>query len=332
MEYRRRFLAASVGIFIVLVGLMLLPYIGYIVGGLLLGFLFYPLQKRLEDRIGASVSAFVLVVLTFLLTVLPVLVLSGYLAGDIIDIAQQIQTGELELIENFENQISQYFGVEVNLGDRIRSFAESLGSEAISRFSQAFSMFSALTLGLTLMVFTEFYSLKQGRSFLEWTKKFELFPTDIQENMYTRASEVTIAVLKGHLGVVLVEGVLLGLGFLVFGLPNPVFWGFIALLLGFIPVIGIALVYIPASIYLSFTGSGTSGVALFLWGLIVTSFTDDILRPYLVSGDTDIHPFLVIAGVIGGIHLFGFIGVFLGPIILGVGREILEVYLEEHTG
>lgn len=179
------------------------------------------------------------------------------------------------------------------------------------------------------MLFTEFYGLKDGKSFLSWIRGFDQLPEDVLDRLYFRTSEVTKAVVEGHLGVALVQAVLLGASFSLVGLPNILFWSFVMALLGLIPIIGTALIWIPAVAYLFLTNSALAAGALLLWSLLVTSFTDDVLRPYLVDGAADIHPFLVIIGVIGGLHVFGAIGIFIGPIILGVTKTLLEIYREE---
>ena len=124
----------------------------------------------------------------------------------------------------------------------------------------------------------------------------------------------------------LVQGGLAALGFLVVGIEGTLFWGTIMVVLSIIPVIGAAVIWIPAVLYLFSTGSATAGVLLLLWCGVVVSGTDNVLRPILVGRDTKMPDLMVLLSTLGGLSVFGVVGFIVGPIIAALFLTIWDIY------
>ncbi|MFB6144567.1 MAG: AI-2E family transporter [Candidatus Nanohaloarchaea archaeon] len=133
-----------------------------------------------------------------------------------------------------------------------------------------------------------------------------------QEMLHRSTSESVWAVVKGHVLMAFAQGILAGIGLYVFGIENVLFWTFMMILLGFIPMVGAAIVWLPAALYLFFTGEPVAGGLLIAYGAIIVGGADNFLRPMLVDDDADIHSFFIILGLIGGLSLFGPVGIFIG--------------------
>jgi len=134
------------------------------------------------------------------------------------------------------------------------------------------------------------------------------------------------SVVKGSLIVGVVQGVLTGVGFALFGVPNPALWATIAAIASLIPTIGTGLVLIPGISYLFLVGASSNAIGLIIWGVFAVGLVDNFLGPKLIERGVKIHPFLILLSVLGGIGLFGPIGFLAGPLILSWLFALLDMY------
>ena len=147
-----------------------------------------------------------------------------------------------------------------------------------------------------------------------------------------RFNEVTYAVVYGNVVVAVIQGGLTALGFLMFSAPSPIIWGLVTIFTSLIPFLGAVVVWLPASIILVVSGytSGDGlmilrGVGLFLFGIFFISSIDNILKPRLIGGRANLHPALVLVGVIGGISALGVIGLIIGPVLVALATTVISI-------
>jgi len=133
------------------------------------------------------------------------------------------------------------------------------------------------------------------------------------------------------------QGVIGAIGFIIFGVGSPIFWGMMMAIFALIPFLGTAIIWVPASLILLIKGFLSNngwmigkGIGLFLYGLLIVSTLDNIIKPKLIGHKGKIHPAVVLLGILGGLNLFGFIGIFIGPIILAVFIALSKVYSDEY--
>jgi predicted PurR-regulated permease PerM len=136
--------------------------------------------------------------------------------------------------------------------------------------------------------------------------------------LWQHLADVTRAVFLGIGLTALVQGMLVGVGFWIAGLPSPLVFGVVAVLVSLIPMVGAALVWAPGALFLAAHGEYGHAIFLAAWGAIVVGMVDNFLRPVLISGRAEVPTLAVFVGVMGGLAAFGFIGLFLGPIVLGL--------------
>jgi predicted PurR-regulated permease PerM len=129
---------------------------------------------------------------------------------------------------------------------------------------------------------------------------------------------ITRATLKGTLVTGVLQGALAGVAFAVVGIPSPVFWGAVMALASVVPVLGTAIIWVPAVVYLLFQGQVAAGVGLLAWCAIVVSGVDNLVKPHLVGGDTRMPDVLILLSTLGGIAMFGATGVVIGPVVAGL--------------
>jgi predicted PurR-regulated permease PerM len=334
MERQKIFLFLSIAAILAVCFMMISQFLGYILTGLILAFLLQPLKKRLDKYMAPEYSSTLVIMITILGAILPLIFILGFVAGDAANLVNSLNQTENIGISGIEQRIESITGTNISLEERIRSTLESIGGAVLSSTSKIVSRTSSITIGLSLMLFVEFYGLKDGRRAINWTEKFDLMPTAIQKDLYRDTARTTKAVVKGHIFVAIATGLLTGLGLIATGIPNSIFWSFVAIISGLIPVIGVALVWVPAAVYLLLNGSTVLAASLTLYGLLAIGGAENFLRPYLVDEEADLHPLYILLGVIGGIGLFGVIGIFVGPVVFGIAKSLLNIYrknLEEFS-
>ena len=333
MNVRRGFLLSLIALLLLVSFALIQPFLQFVLLALLLAFVLYPLQRRLESRMGQGIAATVLVVGAVIAFFIPFIVVGATVAGDAMQLAQQLQSGGFGGfgLSRVESLIQQYAGIQIDLASRVSAYAESAAQAVAGSVPAVFSTFTHITIGLGLLVFLLFFLLKDGEKLYAWVRNTTPLPATVQDDLYTGLNDITWAVLVGHVLVAIVQGSIAGIGLIVTGIPNAVFWTFLMIVLSLIPVVGSILIWGPAAIYLVTSGQTVAGVALAVWGLIVVSATDDFLRPILVDRYAELNPSIIIVGVIGGVYLIGFMGLFIGPILVGALKVVLEIFDEYYA-
>lgn len=309
--------------------IMVSSFLSYLLTGILLAFVTYPLFQKLEPKLGSQIAASVVILLTIFAAILPFTILVGAVGGDAAELVSGIDTNKSEAVGKLETAVKEYTGQQINIEQRAKSFIGDVASLLPSGLSSAISIISSVSIGGSMMLFLQFYALKDGKRLVDWTMDFNFMNNERQELLYRSTADSIWAVVKGHVLVALAQGLIAGLGLYLAGIPNVLFWTFMMVLLGFIPMIGSAFVWAPAAIYLALNGSMTPAIFLLVYGVVVVGGTDNFLRPLVVDDSADIHPFFILVGLIGGVGLFGPVGIFLGPVIFGVLKNLLNMVKEK---
>jgi len=325
MNVSRGFLLALIGVVGVVSLLIVLPYLQYVLLALLLAYVLYPLHSRLADRVGGTASAASMLALVTLVALLPFVVVLRVIAADAVAYAEALQTGGIEFA-TIEAAIAEWTGVRVDLASRLGGSGEQIGGALVDAAGNVFGLLAHVLVGLGLTVFLLYYLLKDGDRLVVWLQDITPLPQRVQDDLYAEIGAVTWAVLAGHVFIAIVQGVVAGIGLFVVGVPSAAFWTAVMVVLALLPVIGAFMVWGPAALWIAATGDVVAAVALAIYGTIVVGVTDDFLRPIVVNRRADVSPAVIILGVIGGLSVFGFIGLFVGPIVLGILKAILVVF------
>jgi predicted PurR-regulated permease PerM len=183
-----------------------------------------------------------------------------------------------------------------------------------------------LTFGIIIFLFTFYFSLKEGHKVKDYFTTFFPFPKEFQEKFYDRFGQVTNSVVYGQIIVGLAQGIISGIGYYMFGVPNALILTVITTIVGVIPVIGPWLVWIPLDVFLFLNGDITRGTQLLIYGLFVINWIDTILSPQIVARTAKMNPAIALIGAIGGTYVFGIIGFFIGPLLLAYLILLVELY------
>ena len=330
MDQARAVLLALAGMLLVLSVLLVLPFLQFFLLAVLLAFLLRPLQRRLENHTRSGVAALLLVAGAAIAAILPLLYVVWRTAAEASALLAAIREGEITTDE-LEGWIEELVGIEVEIGEMLRAAAEDVGAGAFDGILGLFGTVTHLVIGVGLTLFLLYYFLRDGDVFVSWTRRTVPGSNDALDRLFGEISDLTWAVLAGHVLVAIVQGVIAGVGLVVVGIPDAVLWTVVMIVLAVLPVIGSFLVWGPASLYLLAAGRPVAGLGLFVYGTVIVGLSDDYLRPILVDRYARLSPAVIIVGILGGIYLLGFMGIFFGPIIVGALRATLDIYREEYV-
>ena len=315
-----------------LTALLVLPFVEFLLLAVLLAYPLRPLQRRFEGHLGPKLTAGGLVLVATLAIVLPMLTLLRVVVREVRSFLDRIESGEIAFKE-LEAEIASLTGREIDLRESLQSAIESAGVGTVDGVLGLFQTLTSLLIGLALTLFLLYYFLKDADRFNGWLRATSPLPDRIYDELHREFDDVMWAVLVSHVFIAVVQGVVAGIGLIVLGVPNAVFWTAAMVILAVLPIIGSFLVWGPAALYLFSIGQPLAGGALFVYGLIVVSLCDDFLRPLVIERYTEsrLNPGAIVLGVIGGVYLLGFIGIFFGPVIIGSLRAVLDVYRREYV-
>jgi predicted PurR-regulated permease PerM len=147
-----------------------------------------------------------------------------------------------------------------------------------------------------------------------------------RENIIERSAKMLRAVVYGIVVTAAIQGSLGGLGWWFVGLAHPVLFGFFMFITGMIPFVGTPVIWVPGALSLFVGGDYTGGLILLGWGIGVVSMVDNFIRPVFISGESKIHMLVIFVGIFGGLLNWGFLGLFIGPLILSLGIFLLDLY------
>lgn len=230
-------------------------------------------------------------------------------------------------IGHLNDRINGYLpsGFDFNLQDKISNLLSSLTNSLGSLFSSTLNS----VLMFTLMVFALFYLFKNGE---KWeTDLMKILPlSDKNSSQILKDLKASInRIFKGQFIIAIAQGFLAWVGFTLFGVPHAIIWAIVASIASFVPTIGTSMVSIPAILFLFFSGLQLNALGLLVWSVLLVSTIDNILNPYIMSKDTDIPSLFMLFSILGGVALFGAIGIVIGPLAISLLYSLVSIYKRE---
>lgn len=330
MDRARAVILGLAGILLVLSALLVLPFLDFFLLAILIAYPLRPVYIRLRPHLGPRIAAGTLVVAATGIILLPSVFVVRTMARKLISFLRRIRRGEITFTE-FEDWLFETTGVEVDLVGRANEILRDVEVGVIDSAVSSFGVVTHVLIGLALTAFLLYYFLKDGGRFAVWLRETSPLPPHIQAELNKEFDDVMWAMLASHVLIAVIQGVVAGIGLFAVGIPDALFWTLVMVFLAVMPIIGSFLVWGPATLYLATIGRPVAGTLLFIYGIIVVSLTDDFLRPIIIDRYTDKHlnPGVVILGILGGVYLLGFLGIFFGPVIIASLRSVLDVYRRE---
>ena len=301
--------------------------------------LFSPIHVRMKKWIkgdgGGAALATVLVVLCLVLVPLSflgilmfqeVLAIYGTLSQG--NAALSMVDGLLSIVQKGVNQFIPNFEIHTN----IYTHAEAILKWLASHLDTFFSGMLAFIFQIFIIIVAMFFMYRDGDRLRAFALKWSPLDDDYDTSIILRVESAISSVVTGALTTAIVQGVMVGIGFSIFGIPNPVLWGVVATVAALIPLLGTGLITMPAGAWLLLTGNVGAGIGLIIWGVVCVGLIDNVLNPYMMKRGMNVHPFLILLSVFGGIVYFGPVGFLAGPIVLAFFFALLELYPKVVSG
>ena len=346
-EFEKYAFLAIALILTVIAFLIIRPFVGAILGGVILAYVCYPIYKWIRNKIkrktpAALITCLLLVIILLVPTTLILNTLTkeayvGYLMSKQKVAATEAILGECDVTSTVCKLVQPLnkFMQEPQVQYQIQSSIEKFTSYILDNISNIVLSIPKFLLSIFFMLFTMYYALKEGHHVTQLGQKLIPLKKSVKDKLYKKITKTTFAVVYGYIIVAIIQGALGALGFIMFGIPSPLSWGIVMGFLALFPIIGTPLVWVPAAIIKLMDGIinnevGTiaAAIGLLLYGVFIVSSIDNILRPKIIGNHAKVHPWIILMGVLGGLLMFGFIGLIIGPLILTTFVILCELYAE----
>ena len=326
---------AATGIGLYLCWLMLRPFIGVLEWAIVLVIVLYPVHRRLTRRIRSrSLSALLSCFLVLVVVVLPLTLLTMAVAEELAKVIPDMPAQISKLMSTqtpLFGKVSEWLQTRLGI-DTLRT--QEFLVEQLKRTSEFLLGFSWNLIGNIVsgivksffVLFTMYYLFRDGDEIVKRLPSALPLSPEQGEALIARIQAVVSASVYGVVTIASLQGLLGGLAFWILGIPSPILWAVLMTFVCMIPIAGSFLVWLPLSIYLMATGHWTKAVLLILWGALVVSTIDNFLRPRLIKNQTKLHELFVFFSVLGGISVFGLLGIVLGPVVLAITIGLLQTF------
>jgi predicted PurR-regulated permease PerM len=306
--------------------LILQPFLTYVVVALVLAYLFHPIYRWFAKRMPHAIAALLMILLVLLLIFIPAAYIVTKLVGESISAYNAMSAVLLPRGTQLLDDVLAMAGVSSE--QALQNVAAAVRDYFLGAAPVIISSVASALLGLFVVFFLMYFAFVDGEAWVAAAKEAVPLTRSHKDRLFERIGSVTHAVMYGQFLTSVIQGAAGGLMFFAFGVPNPVFWGFIMVILSFIPVLGTPIVWVPAAIIELLQHHYVAGFGLLVIGSVVVMNMDNVLRPRLISGKARLSTPLVLLGVLGGLQLFGLIGLILGPLILALLQTVLAFFHE----
>ncbi len=319
--------AAVLFALVVLTFFLLKPILFSMITGLILAFIFSPIYRWLFKKTKCkNLSAAIICISLILIIILPLIFLTPLFVNQAVKI--YISSQQMNFVEPLEKIFPSLFVSEefsAQIGASIYSFVTRITTSLVNSLSTLIMNSPVIFLHLFVMFFTFFFVLRDGKSLESYIKSLMPFSKQVEEKLFEYSKGITTSVLYGQIVIGLIQGIIIGAGFLIFRVPNALILTLLAVVAGVFPVIGTAIVWLPVLVYLLIAGSPLSALGILIFGTI-SSNIDGFIRPFFVSKKVKLHPAIILVSMVGGLFVFGILGFILGPLIISYLLIFLEVY------
>lgn len=295
--------------------------------GVLLAFLFMPLYNWLNSKINSKdISAYILCGLLIVILFASFWFLTPIFVNQSVKLYLSVQkVNFVELINAFFSKFLSSIKLSSEIGPILQNFITRSANSVVTIFSNLVFDFPNLVLQSFVVFFTFFFMLRDHDQFIAYLRSLLPFSEEVEKKLFKQSKDITLSVLYGQVVVGIGQGLLAGVGFFIFGVPNAILMTLLAMIMGILPIVGTPIVWVPVSIYLITRGKTFAAAGVIFFG-ILSSTLDNIIRPAIISKKSEMHSALVLFGMVGGIFLFGVLGIILGPLILAYLLIIVEAY------
>ena len=316
--------------------LMFQPFLNVLMWAGVLAVVFYPMHRRIRaEARRPTVAAALSTLLVVLFILLPVTLVTVAVVRELTQVAQSFQAPDHtwnvpmpHFVTWLLERLGQYVDITIDRASASKFIAERMQTWGTALAASTLIVVGGAVGAVTqtlLVIFTLFYFFRDGERIRQ--AAYQMVPLErVQwQDIISRTKEVIGATVYGVLAIAAIQGTLGTFIFWILGLPSPLLWGVVMFFLSMIPMAGAFLVWVPAAIYLALTGAITQAVVLVFWGVLVIGGIDNVLSPRLVGRRASLHELLIFFAVLGGLQVFGVLGLILGPVVVAMTLALIEM-------
>jgi len=322
-----------------MLGWLLWPFLSVIVVAIVVTGIFNPIYKILSRKLGPYISSLLTCVLVFFFLFVPVIFFVGILTNEAYDLyvttRETVQHMQIRnLIENSKilekiNDLLTNFNIEIT-GSQLSSAISEIGKVVgLFLYQQARSITANVLMffvNFFFMLLVVFYLLIDSHRLVSFFVSLSPLPDDQDEKLIQKFKDMAGAILIGNGLGGLIQGTLGGIVFAVFGLKSPFLWGVVMAVMAFLPILGIGVVFIPATVWLFLKGRIAAGIFFLIFYVVLSGSIEYFFKPKLVGKRVQMHTLLVFLSIIGGLKLFGILGIIYGPLIVTAFITLTDIY------
>src|SRR3989344_8982744 len=318
-----------VAVLVVLAFLVVRPFLVPILGGLLLAYVFMPVYKKINHYVKnkslvASIVSIIILAIVFavLWFTTPLLIKQGF---EVLTAIQKldIQSVVVKIFPTaspaFADQLTVILSNAINK-------AFSVGANSITGF---LTNLPKILLNFFILGFIFFFALRDSDKLKEFAKGISPLNESKEKIVAKHFKDMTSAVIYGWVIVGIIQGTLAGIGFFLFGVKNALILTVLAIFLSIIPFLGPAFIWVPVAIFLLTQGNIPTAVGYVLYNVLIVSLVDNIIRSYIISRKTNVSPAIILVGMVGGLFVFGIVGIIVGPLVLAYLLTLLESFKDK---
>jgi predicted PurR-regulated permease PerM len=325
----------------IMLGWLMWPFMSIVVLGAVITGIFSPLYRimRASGRIRPAIASVVVCGLIFCILFVPTIFFVGVISSEAYDlyvaarnavISERFQSLlEGSIILEKVNAVLTYFNIELTgqeLNQGISEIGKYVGLYLYNQARAIASDMLAFIINFFLMLLVIYYLLIDGSRLVAFIVDLSPLPADQEQKLINKFRDMAGAIMIGNGLCGLIQGVMGGAAFYFLGLKSPFLWGVIMGILAFLPIIGIGAVLIPASIYLFMTGHTGASIFLIIFYVLLSGGIEYLVKPKLVGHRVKMHTLLVFFSIIGGLKLFGILGIIYGPLVITAFLTLTEIY------
>ncbi len=325
----------ATGIALYLCWLMLRPFVEVLTWAAVLVIVFNPVHRRLLERTRRPATSALLSCLLVVVTILlPVTLITIALVNELSGFADNLKANVSALLDpnspvtgRFLNWLGQYVNIEqLRSQDFLAERVKGMGGAIAGRTLGFVGGLVGVIIEIFFVIFTMYYLFRDGNKIVSAMPDVLPLERAQSERIFARTREVISASVYGVLVIASIQGAMGGLAFWALGLPSPLVWGVVMTLLSMIPMVGAFIIWVPAAIFLALSGFWVKAIILTVWGTLAIGTVDNFLRPKLVGEKTKLHELFIFFSVLGGLKVFGILGIVLGPVVLAITLALLDVF------
>src|ERR1700687_3063825 len=300
-----------------------------------LAIFFYPVHERILRRLRPNSAALVSTLGVTLLLIAPALAVLVYTAREALDATARLQTTLMDPEKALPTHALAWIRHQLphawqsmDFSQPLRQGAESIATFMAARLAGLVRNLFTFFVDLFIVIFALFFMFRDGEEIVRGAGHLLPFDEGIQEEMLRESRDLIFASVAVALVIAVLQGALGGLAFIVGGISSPIFWAVLIAFFSLVPVVGSALIWVPAALFLAFSGHWGKAIAVLVICGGVAGIADNIVRPLLLRNRTHLNELLLFLGVLGGLQVFGLLGLVIGPTIVAAAMGVFRVYVE----